>query len=79
VPVPYFGDGKYRTYVNGLALGTEFVAPSYADVPKEIESRAYRVLSTAMPGTNVVAVPADDMIALFGSVHCISLGLALRR
>ncbi|MFH0899199.1 MAG: agmatine deiminase family protein [Pseudomonadota bacterium] len=75
VPLPYLGEGKYRTYVNGLRLRTSFVAPSYRDVPDDIEASAYRALADTLSGIEVVVVPADNVIRLLGSLHCISLGL----
>jgi len=79
VPLPYLGSGKYRTYVNGLRLRNEFVVPSYSDVQEEVQLRAVQAISEALPGVGVVPVPADKVIALLGSLHCISLGLALPR
>lgn len=79
VPVPYVGGGNYRTYVNGVRLATDFVVPGYRDVAKPIAEAAYRALSEALPGTNVVVVPADEVIPLFGSLHCMTLGVTLPR
>jgi agmatine/peptidylarginine deiminase len=76
VPLPYLGEGRYRTYLNGVRLSTELVVPSYRDVPDTVEASAYRILSQALPGTNVVAVPADDVIQHLGSLHCITAGVS---
>jgi agmatine deiminase len=79
VPLDYEGDGIYRTYLNGVHLHGQFVVPSYADVPDDLEARARARLSAAMPGTSVVAVPASEVIGFQGSLHCISLELSLPR
>jgi agmatine/peptidylarginine deiminase len=79
VPLDYEGDGKYRTYLNGVHLHGQFVVPSYADVPPDVEALARARLSAAMPGTSVIAVPASEVIDFQGSLHCISLELSLPR
>ena len=79
VPLDYEGDGKYRTYLNGVHLSGQFVVPSYADVPADVESLARARLSAAMPGTQVISVPASEVIDFQGSLHCISLELSLPR
>src|SRR5262245_64107535 len=78
VPLPYLGDGEYRTYLNGLPLQNTYLAPSYSDVDRPVEERAFEALSRAMPKMNVVAVPADPMIRVLGALHCVSLGLTVR-
>jgi agmatine/peptidylarginine deiminase len=77
IPMPYFGAGKYLTYLNGLRLPESFMVPSYRDAPDEMEAAAYSLLSEALPGTGLVTVPADKIISRSGSLHCISLGLTL--
>jgi agmatine/peptidylarginine deiminase len=79
VPLDYTGDGRYRTYLNGVHLHQQFVVPSYTDVPDDVEALARARLSAAMPGTSVVAVAASEVIGFQGSLHCISLELSLPR
>jgi YjbE family integral membrane protein len=79
VVLPYLIDGGYRPYLNGLRLPTQFVVPSYGDVPAVTEEAAYEALSRALPGACIVPVVADEMIRLDGAIHCMSLGLSLPR
>lgn len=75
VPGLYLGTGQYRTYLNGLKLQSTFLAPSYSDVPAELETRALSIMSAAMPSSIVVPIAADEMIRHLGAVHCASLGV----
>jgi len=75
IPLPRGDNNKYYSYINGLRLTDTFLVPSYSAVPAEAERDAYDALATAIPDTELVAVPADAMIELYGAVHCLSLGL----
>ncbi len=69
----------YRSYVNGLRLGSSFLVPSYGDVDPEEETEAYEILEGAMPGVHLAPIPADRMIELEGAIHCLSQSLMLPR
>ncbi|MEZ4272142.1 MAG: agmatine deiminase family protein [Myxococcota bacterium] len=69
--------GRYYTYLNGLAVDDDFLVPQYYGVDIEAEAMAYRALAMAMPSKNIVPIPSDEIIALNGAIHCITLGLHL--
>ena len=78
VPMARLGEHDYRTYLNGVRVGGFFVAPSYEDVPEELERAAYQALAAAMPEVAIEPVQADEMIRLGGALHCTTLGLSYR-
>ncbi len=75
VPLHVTLDGDYRSSVNGLRLRRSFLVPVYADSPLHVEEAAHAALAEAMPGVRIVPIGADEMIALAGAVHCVSMGL----
>ena len=77
-PLPIIDGRFYRTYINGLRFNGIFLAPAYADMEPETERAALAALRRAMPGVDVVPIPALDMIFLDGAVHCISLAIQER-
>lgn len=79
IPLPMPAYDRYRSYVNGLRLGSSFLVPSYGDVDPDVEKQAYEVLQGAMPGVRIAPIPADRMIELEGAIHCVSQSLMLPR
>jgi agmatine deiminase len=77
IPLPMPAYDQYRSYVNGLRLGSSFLVPSYGDVDPDIEASSYEILQGAMPGVRIVPIPADRMIELEGAIHCVSQSLML--
>jgi len=69
---------EYPSYTNFLALGPVALVPSYGDTPRERERAAFDVLSQAMEGVELVAVPADSPSDYGGAVHCLTWGLLHR-
>jgi agmatine deiminase len=68
-------DGEYHPYLNGLRLRDAFLMPVYHRRPSATEMRARAVLEAAMPGVEVLRIPAWEMADLGGAVHCVALGL----
>jgi agmatine/peptidylarginine deiminase len=68
-------DGSYRSYLNGLRLGGAFLMPTYERTSTPAEQDARRVLEAALPGLDVVRIPAAEMIDLGGAIHCVTLGV----
>lgn len=79
IPTPAPEGSIYRSYVNGTRLVRQFLVPSYEGATLADEARAYEALRRAMPGTTLVPIGADAMIASGGAVHCMSLGLSVAR
>ena len=79
IPLPMPAYDQYRSYVNGLRLGSSFLVPSYGDVDPDVQAEAYEILEGAMPGVRIAPIPADKMIELEGAIHCVSQGLILPR
>jgi agmatine/peptidylarginine deiminase len=77
VPLPYLGAREYRTYLNDVRLDTQLMVPAYSDVPAEVEQDAYAILSRSLPDVGIVPIPADEMIRLAGSLHCMAVGMGL--
>jgi agmatine deiminase len=78
LPMPFEGETFY-SYVNGTPLRGYFLVPSYSQVSEEVEAEVYRRLDAALPHLELVPVPSDIMIGLGGAVHCMTLGLRLKR
>ena len=78
VPLPVIDELSYRTYINGLQFNGLFLVPTYVDVDPASERAALASLREAMPGVDVVPIPALDIVLLDGAVHCISLAIKER-
>lgn len=74
VPARYHHDGTLRSYVNGLRLGDRFLLPAYGR-GDALDEEARHAVEGALPGIEVVMVPAETTGALGGGIHCITLGL----
>ena len=80
VPAAYDDrDGSLFSYVNGTRLRDRYLAPSFSGVDPSLEQRARMALRDAMPGIAIASIPADDVLASAGVLHCITLGLSLPR
>jgi agmatine/peptidylarginine deiminase len=77
VPLPTTEDGTYYTYLNSVRIGDLLLAPSYAAVDPELESRAVLSLARSVGITSIAAIPATTVLESRGSVHCLTADLAL--
>ena len=78
VRVPMVSNGDvFYSYVNGTRVGDRFLIPSYSAIDSAAQARAYEILGQAMPGVQLLAIDADEMVTLGGAIHCITLGLKL--
>lgn len=75
VPAPSPRGRDYPTYVNFLRLSDVALVPSYAEVGFALEMEAYDALQEAMPGVELLAIPADEPVDFGGAVHCLTWGL----
>jgi agmatine/peptidylarginine deiminase len=74
VDSPWVRDyGEYRPYLDRLRLRDAFSMPVYQRRPTAKRARA--VLEAAMPGVEILRIPAWEMADLGGAVHCVALGL----
>lgn len=76
VPITFELDGQVNSHVNGLRLPDAFLMPIYLRKPSPAALEAERILGEAMPGVQIVRVPAAQMGELGGGLHCATLGLA---
>lgn len=80
VRLPLHVEGEvFYSYVNGTRLKKVYLAPSFKNVPPEMERKAYRIISAMIPEVRLLPVPADEMVKEGGAVHCVTLGLNLPR
>jgi agmatine deiminase len=75
LPMPYHGDGVFRSYTNSLAINGIVIVPVYPEAA-EGEDEAFAVFRAAYPGRRIVPVIASDIITLYGAVHCAALTIA---
>lgn len=75
LPMPYHGDGVFRSYTNALAVNGVVLVPVYPETA-EGEDEAMEVFRAAYPGRRIVPVVASDIITLYGAVHCATLTVA---
>ena len=68
-------DGEYHPYLNGLRLRDAFLMPTYHRTPPPAEQKASAVLQAAMPGVEILRIPASEMADLGGAVHCVALAV----
>lgn len=74
VPAPSPRGRDYPTYVNFLRLSDVALVPSYAE-GGALETAAFDALQDAMPGVELLAIPADEPVDFGGAVHCLTWGL----
>jgi agmatine/peptidylarginine deiminase len=71
---PILDEGRRlaASYANYLIVNGAVLVPAYSD-PADVE--AARVIATAHPGRDVVAVPCRPLIWQNGSLHCMTMQL----
>jgi MYXO-CTERM domain-containing protein len=72
------GDGwkDFFTVINGFFLNREdgtktFYMPTYYDRYPDETATALIAMEAAMPGVEIIEIPADDLILLAGAIHCV--------
>jgi agmatine/peptidylarginine deiminase len=76
VRVPIEKEGAaYYSYVNASRLQSRLLVPEFSAPWNRNEQSAYRMLQSALPGVELVRIPADAMVRRNGGVHCVTLGL----
>ncbi|MFZ4477963.1 MAG: agmatine deiminase family protein, partial [Saprospiraceae bacterium] len=61
--------GDYRTYANAVFVNKTVIVPFYEE---QYDTTAQRIWQEAMPGYKVVGIDCNDIIPLFGAIHCIT-------
>jgi len=65
--------GSYRTYSNSIFINKSVIVPIYRP---EVDAPALAQYQELLPGYNIVGVdvdnPGEDLISLFGAIHCIT-------
>ena len=79
IPMPPRPDGVWRTYTNGILLNGAVLAPTYDQVDRRLQNKAFEVLRRCLPGWRLVPIDASDIIPLGGALHCISLQIPRTR
>ena len=74
IPMPDNDDGRFRSYVNALAVGDVVLVPVYPERP-EHETRALAGFRAAYPDRRIVPIVASDVIGLQGAVHCTTMSI----
>jgi len=74
VPMPTNIDGNFRSYTNSLAVGDKVLVPVYPSDTR-YESQAMSVFQAAYPGRTLVPIDSDDIIAMAGAIHCVTMTL----
>jgi len=74
VPVRYSRSGMFRSYVNGLFVPGVFLMPEYGKGDR-LDVRAREAIAAALPGVEVLPLPASRPASNGGALHCLTLGL----
>ncbi len=65
--------GSYRTFSNSIFINKSVIVPIYRP---EVDAAAIAQYQELLPGYNIVGVdvdnPDEDLISLFGAIHCIA-------
>jgi len=65
--------GSYRTFSNSIFINKSVIVPIYRP---EVDAPALAQYQELLPGYNIVGVdvdnPGEDLISLFGAIHCIT-------
>lgn len=77
VPLPVDVDGNVQSHLNGLRLGDVLVMPTFGRRFAPTAKVARHRIETAVPGLRVLPIPASELMALGGAIHCVALGLWL--
>lgn len=73
VPLPpRAGEDRYFPYVNFVRLPDAVLVPQYVSVPLDLETRAFEAIADAIPNAELVPIPADELLELGGSLHCLT-------
>lgn len=75
VPAPAPRGRDYPSYVNFLRLSDIALVPSFTEVRFSKEMESFDALQRAMPGVELVAIPADEPVDFGGAVHCLTWGM----
>ncbi|HUG93257.1 MAG TPA: agmatine deiminase family protein [Planctomycetaceae bacterium] len=75
VPMPPSGPNVWRTYTNVLYANGTLLVPSYPGVTAELEHEAVEVMQQLLPAWRIVPVDCNQLIALGGGVHCVTLNV----
>lgn len=75
IPLPPRLGHYWRSYTNVFYVNGLLLVPSYSDVDPALESVVFDTYRQALPGWEVRAIPADDLVKVGGFLHCLTLGL----
>lgn len=75
IPLPPRKEGLWRSYTNVFYVNGLMLVPSYSDVDPSLEEEVMRTYRRLLPKWEVVPIPADDLIATGGFLHCLTLGI----
>ncbi len=80
VRVPFVvKEDVFYSYVNGLGLNHQYLAPAFRGVPESVQSAAHEQIRQAVgPERRTQLIDAEAMAVSGGAVHCVTLGLDLR-
>jgi agmatine/peptidylarginine deiminase len=76
VPMPPSGPDVWRTYTNVLYANGTLLVPSYPGITPDYEQEALDVFRQLLPGWRIVPVDCNQLIALGGGIHCITMNLS---
>ena len=76
VPMPPSGPDVWRTYTNVLYANGTLLVPSYPGITPHLESEALTTFQHLLPAWRIVPVDCNQLIALGGGVHCVTLNLS---
>ena len=72
MPMPSNSDGNFRTYINSLFVSGVNMVPTYS-IDKAKEAEALQIWAQVMPTWQHIPFNSDDVIALGGAIHCITM------
>jgi len=75
VPLPTAHDHVWRSYTNLILANGVVLVPTYTDVDPRREADVLALYRSLLPGRDVVAIPADDIIRLGGALHCVTMNV----
>jgi agmatine/peptidylarginine deiminase len=76
VPMPPSTPEVWRTYTNVLYANGTLLVPSYPGVTPHLEAEALTTFQHLLPEWRIVPVDCNQLIALGGGVHCVTLNLS---
>ncbi|MDF1660114.1 MAG: agmatine deiminase family protein [Verrucomicrobiales bacterium] len=79
VPMPFSGNGDYRSYNNAIFANGLFLVPTYPSLNPKMDRAVLEMYSEWLPGYEVKGLDCEELSLRGGSLHCITRNICPNR